>query len=86
MLQECNYNPVVDLCAVSQRGFIDLAQCIGQGYVPTAVDDSEESYNGLDVPDAVGAMPVDVFEAIRASNVIGKATVVAQSSDVDPNV
>lgn len=86
MLQSFEYNPIVDMSPVSQNGFIDLAACLDNGFVPTDIDDSEASYNGLDQPSAVGSQPTDVFEAIRASQSVSKASVnvssAAPASDV----
>lgn len=74
MLQSFEYDPVVDITPVSQHGFIDLTSCLDNGYVPTGVDGSEGSYNGLDEPSAVGSQPTDVFEAIRASHAFSEAS------------
>lgn len=70
---------------VTQYGFVDLVSCLGQGYVPTSTSVDDECYNGLEEPSAVGISPVDVFEAIRASNTVAKATPVSAPSP-DPSI
>lgn len=83
MFGSFDYDPVVDLSPVSQRGFVDLASCLDNGYVPTSVDGSDESYNGLEEPSAVGSLPTDVFEALRASQAVSEASASSSVPDVD---
>lgn len=82
MIQSFSYDPAKDIQAVPQYGFIDLAKCFSQGFVPTSVDIGDELYNGLDEPSAVGAQPVDVFEAIRASHAVSGSS--SSSEPVSP--
>ena len=72
MIQECKYNPIKDIQAVSQTGFIDLAECFANGNVPSNIDDVEVNYNGIEDPSSILGKPRDVFEAARMMSYIAE--------------
>lgn len=87
MFQVCKYNPVTDISAVSQRGYIDIVACFMNGEVPANVTEDDELYNGIDNPSEVGANVTDIFEAMRAAKAMEHAAQVAgvdQSGSIEP--
>ena len=70
MVQECEYNPVVDVAAVEQNGFIDLAKANAMSSIPSDISNSDMSYNGIEDPNSIAGRPSDVFEAVQANTVI----------------
>ncbi len=77
MFQICEYNPVLDICAVAQTGFIDIVSCFMNGEVPATFGDDDLPYNGIENPIEVGANVSDVFEAMRAAHAMEHAAQVA---------
>lgn len=77
MIHICKYDPVVDIRAVAQTGFIDIVSCFMNGEVPSTFSDDELPYNGIDNPAEVGAIVTDVFEAIRAAQAMEHAAQIA---------
>lgn len=70
MKQICKYDPVRDLCAVDQTGFIDIVKANATSKIETEVSILDEQYNGIDDPRAVGERPSDQFEQQQANKVI----------------
>lgn len=77
MFQICRYDPVDDISAVSQSGYIDIVSCFMNGEVPATFGDDDLPYNGIENPIEVGANVTDVFEAMRAAEAIAHAASVA---------
>ena len=72
MIQDCKFNKEKDLAAVSQTGWIDLAECFRNSSVPTMIDDTDVSYNGIEDPASILGKPRDVFEASRMISYINE--------------
>ena len=70
---DCKYNEICDNTAVDQYGFVDLAESIRNGVVPSSVSNTEDEYNGIDDPSTILGKPHDVFEAIRMQDYVKTA-------------
>lgn len=70
MVQECNFDPVRDVQAVVQDGFVDLARANAMSSLPSSIQATDLMYNEIDDPNSIGARPRDTFEAAQASKVI----------------
>lgn len=70
MRVECKYNPVVDIQAVEQEGFLDLTAANAAGSVPANLNGSEGLSNGIEDPNSIGVRPRDIFEANQAAKAI----------------
>lgn len=66
----CKFNEIRDVHEVDQFGFIDLAECLSQGVVPSSISNTEDAYNDIDSPDNIMGKPSDVFEAYRMQDFI----------------
>ena len=44
------FNPEVDLQEVDQFGFVNLAECYENGIIPSSLDLTDESFNGVQNP------------------------------------
>lgn len=64
---ENKFNPVKDIMAVEQFGFVDIVKANATGVVDTPLDSEDSRYNGIDDPRSIGARPADVFEAMQAN-------------------
>ena len=67
---DCKYNSECDNTAVDQYGFVDLAESIKNGVVPSSISNTEDEYNGIDDPSTILGKPHDVFEAIRMQDYV----------------
>lgn len=65
LVEKCVYNEVCDNNAVDQYGFVDLAESIKNGVVPSSISNTEDEYNGIEDPSTIIGKPHDVFEAYR---------------------
>ncbi len=66
----CKYDENKDIREVDQFGFIDLAECLSNGVVPSTVADSEADYNGIEDPSEILGKPSDVFECYKMADYI----------------
>lgn len=64
------YNPVRDIQAVEQHGYLDLTAANAAGSVPSNLQGSEGLSNGIEDPNSIGARPRDIFEANQAARAI----------------
>lgn len=74
IVEECKYNPVVDLKPVDAFGFLDLASAYVNKTVPSDTVTQETEYNGIDDPASILGKPRDVFDALRMQDRIAKVT------------
>ena len=81
IVKDLKFDPVRDLQAVDQFGFIDLKTALDSSVVPSQLPDSDSDYNGIDDPAQVAGKPRDVFEAIDAQKVIEAAAAAESSKD-----
>lgn len=65
IVEECSYNPVVDIKPVDEYGWIDAAVAYINKSVPSDLVTQESDYNGIDDPDSILGKPDDVFSALR---------------------
>lgn len=70
IILDTRFDPVRDLCEVSQTGYIDLVSAFITGSVPSQIADSEECYNGIEDPQSIFGRPSDVFEAMEMQSYI----------------
>lgn len=61
------FNPVKDIMAVEQFGFVDIVKANATGVVDTPLDSEDSRYNGIEDPRSIGARPSDVFEVMQAN-------------------
>ena len=66
----CKFNEIRDVHEVDQFGFIDLAECLSQGVVPSSISNTEDAYNDIDSPDNIMGKPSDVFEAYKMQDFV----------------
>lgn len=63
IVENCKFNSKVDNHDVDQFGYVNLAESLENGIVPSEIADSEPSYNEIDDPSTIIGKPRDVFEA-----------------------
>lgn len=63
--ENCGYNPIRDIQAVSQDGFADLKAAFAEGFVPGEVAPSDTDYDGNEEPESIIGRPANTFEAIH---------------------
>lgn len=66
---DCVYDPVKDIQAVDQSGFVDLAKAHSMNSVPAMLNVDEMSFNQIEDPNSIVGRPSDQFEAAQ----LGKA-------------
>lgn len=67
------YDEKRDLQEVDQFGFVDLVKSISEGFVPSDIGVSAESFDGQEIdPESLIGKPSDVFEAIRIQDDLAK--------------
>lgn len=64
------FDPVRDIQAVEQFGFIDIVQANKTSSVPASIEVEESRYNGIEDPAAIAGRPRDVFEHAQGSKAI----------------
>lgn len=64
------FDPVKDISAVEQFGFIDLVQANLTSSVPGSIESEDSQFNGIEDPAAVAGRPRDVFEQAQGSKVV----------------
>lgn len=62
-VKKCEFNEIRDIHDVDQFGYVNLAECLENGIVPSEIADSEANYNDVDDPSSIIGKPRDVFEA-----------------------
>ena len=73
IVEKCIFNPERDLKDVEPFGFVDLKDAFVNRCVPSQVGESDSDYNGIDNPESILGKPADVFDALRASEILEKA-------------
>lgn len=74
-----------NIATVSQIGYIDLRVSMSAGAVPADLDGCEGNFNGIDAPESIVGKPEDVFQALRARDVVKDAGKQAAPSAVSPS-
>lgn len=69
-MDKFDFDPVRDICAVDQFGFVDLVKANLTGSVPASIEADDIRFNGMEDPAAIGGRPSDAFEAAQAARVI----------------
>lgn len=67
---QAKYNPVRDIQAVDQVGFIDLAAANALSTIPSGIPLAEARFNGIEDPNSIAGRPSDQFDAAQANKVI----------------
>lgn len=83
VILDTHFDPVRDLCEVSQTGYIDLVSAFITGSVPSQIADSDDDYNGIEDPQSILGRPSDVFEAMEMQSYIN--SVGSQPKDESSN-
>lgn len=83
VILDTRFDPVRDLCEVSQTGYIDLVSAFITGSVPSQIADSDDDYNGIEDPQSILGRPSDVFEAMEMQSYIN--SVGSQPKDESSN-
>lgn len=73
IVKDLKFNEICDNDQVDQFGFVDLAECLKNGVVPSEIADSEAKYNEIDDPSTIIGKPRDVFEAYTMQDYIKTA-------------
>lgn len=70
MRQEIYFDPVRDVQAVSQTGYIDIAKANATSEIAPEVSNEEEMYNGISDPRSIAFRPKDDFELMQGNKAI----------------
>lgn len=68
------FDPVRDIAAVEQFGFVDLVKANLASSVPSTIEAPDEKYNGIEDPASIAGRPRDLFEQAQGSKVIASYT------------
>lgn len=75
------FDPVRDVCPVSQTGFVDLNSAFANNFVPSVAENAESDYNGIEDPASILGRPRDVFEAMQMESYIRETSADSEKSD-----
>lgn len=64
------YNPEKDLQEVDQFGFLNLNECYEKGIIPSDLDMTDESFNGVQNPGTLISRSQDVFDGLRKAEYV----------------
>lgn len=64
------FNPEVDLQEVDQFGFINLNEAYANGIIPSDLDFTDESFNGVQNPGTLISRSQDVFDGLRKAEYV----------------
>lgn len=70
MRQEIYFDPVRDVQAVSQTGYIDIAKANATSEIAPEVSNEDEMYNGISDPRSIAFRPKDDFELMQGNKAI----------------
>lgn len=70
----CEFVKVRNVSEVEQTGFVDLASALANHSVPSDIESSDETYNGIDDPASIMGKPRDVFEAAHVRETVANYT------------
>lgn len=76
-----HFDPVRDVCPVSQTGFVDLNSAFANNFVPSVAENAESDYNGIEDPASILGRPRDVFEAMQMESYIRETSADSEKSD-----
>lgn len=65
-----DFDPVKDIAAVEQFGYVDLVAANRTSSVPASITSEDSQFNGIEDPAAVAGRPRDIFEQGQASKVV----------------
>lgn len=81
------YDSKRDLQEVDQFGFVDLVKSVSEGFVPSDIGVSAESFDGNDIdPESLIGKPSDVFEAMRIQDDLANGIRKENRKDVKKSV
>lgn len=63
--REMKFNPLVDLQEVEQFGFVNLNEAFEKGIIPSVVEETGETFNGVSNPGTLISHATDVFDGLR---------------------
>lgn len=69
-IESCKFDPVKDIQAVEQTGWVDLAKANAMNSIPAQLQAADLSYNGVEDPNSIAGRPSDLFEAAQAHKAI----------------
>lgn len=78
MKQTCIFNPLCDVREVQTFGYLELADVMRTGIVPSNLNASQLQYNGIEEPESILGSPCDTFDAMRMMETISES---AQNAD-----
>lgn len=78
MKQICKFNPVCDVREVQTFGYLELADVMRSGIIPSNLSASQMQFNGIEDPQSILGSPSDTFDAMRMRDMISES---AQSAD-----
>ena len=79
MKQICQFNPVCDIREVQSFGFLELADVMRSGIIPSNLPASQLQYNGIEDPQSILGSPCDTFDAMRMRDLISESAQSAES-------
>lgn len=79
MRQICKFNSVCDVSEVQSFGFLDLADVMRTGIIPSNLSASHMQYNGIEDPQSIIGSPCDTFDAMRMRDLISESAQSAES-------
>ncbi len=79
MKQICKFNPLSDVREVQAFGYLDLADVMRTGIVPSSLSASQLQFNGIEDPQSILGSPCDTFDAMRMMDTITESAQSAES-------
>ena len=79
MKQICKFNPLCDVREVQNFGYLDLADVMRTGIVPSDLSASQLQFNGIEDPQSILGSPRDTFDAMRMIDTISESAQSAES-------
>lgn len=73
MKQICEFNPLCDVREVQTFGYLDLADIMRTGIIPSNLPASQLQFNGIEDPQSILGSPCDTFDAMRMMETISES-------------
>lgn len=64
------FNPATDMQEVDQFGFVNLGEAFEKGIIPSVVEETGETFNGVSNPGTLISHATDVFDGIRKAEYV----------------
>lgn len=79
MKQVCKFDSICDVREVQSFGYLELADVMRTGIVPSDLSASQLQFNGIEDPQSILGSPCDAFDAMRMMETISESAQSAES-------